>query len=218
MIRFLAHPAALVLALFVVGGCTDPRFVTDVTQFHDWPQRETEHRFVVLARDKAKGETLEFASYARQLVAELAKRGFRQAKNIEQSDIVVLFDYSVDAGTVESYPVPVYGYYPDQYRLVHGMTRDGKPFSAHVYHSGSYEPIGYTQETRTIYKRDLIIDIVAAKPWRRGKTVKRYEGRVISVGSEQQLVNIVPRMIEALFTDFPGQSGKTRTIVLSPKP
>jgi hypothetical protein len=217
MTRIFCHFVALSLALLVLGGCVGPRCVADVTQFHDWPERTSERRFMVLLRDKAKGETLEFTTYARHVVTELEKRGFRQAKTVARSDILVLLDYSVDAGTVESYPVPVYGYYPDEYRTVHGVTRDGSPFSAHVYHSGSYEPIGYAQQTRTIYKRNFSMDIVAAPQWQRGKSVKRYEGRVVSVGPEQELVTAVPKMIEALFTDFPGASGTTRTVVVSPK-
>jgi len=218
MARIFSLTVVIVLALLSGSGCAGPRFVADVSQFHEWPERENEKRFSVVARDKNKATTLEFAAYARRLAAELEKRGFQQTKDARQSDVVMLLDYSVDIGTVESYPVPVYGYYPDEYRLVHGVTRDGKPFSAHVYHSGSYEPIGYTQETRTIYKRTLDLDIVVAKDWRQGKTVKRYEGRVVSVGLEQELVTVVPKMIEALFRDFPGVSGTSRTVVLPPTP
>jgi len=218
MARNFSLTVVLVLVLLLGGGCAGPRFVADVSQFHEWPEREQEKHFSIVARDKTKSATLEFAAYARRLATELEKRGFQQMKDAGQSDVVVLLDYGVDMGTVESYPVPVYGYYPDQYRLVHGVTRDGRPFSAHVYHSGSYEPIGYTQETRTIYKRTLDLDIVVAKDWRRGRTVKRYEGRVVSVGLEQELVTVVPRMIEALFREFPGVSGTSRTVVLPPTP
>jgi len=218
MSRFFSLTFVIVLVFLFGSGCAGPRFVADVSQFHEWPEREQERRFSVVARDKTKETTLEFAAYARQLAAELEKRGFQQTRDARQSDVIMLLDYGVDSGTVESYPVPVYGYYPDQYRLVHGVTKDGRPFSAHVYDSGSYEPIGYAQESRTIYKRTLDLDIVLAKDWRRGKTVKRYEGRVVSVGLEQEFVAVVPKMIEALFRDFPGVSGTSRTVVLPATP
>ena len=41
---------------------------------------------------------------------------------------------------------------------------------------------------------------------------KVYEAKVISSGSTSQLPEIVPVMIEALFEEFPGKSGSTRTV------
>jgi hypothetical protein len=39
----------------------------------------------------------------------------------------------------------------------------------------------------------------------------RYEGKVVSSGFSDQLVQVLPTMVKALFEDFPGQSGSTRT-------
>jgi len=39
-----------------------------------------------------------------------------------------------------------------------------------------------------------------------------YEGRVQSSGSFGEIAVVLPSMIEALFRDFPGNSGKTKTI------
>jgi len=39
-----------------------------------------------------------------------------------------------------------------------------------------------------------------------------FEGRVESVGRDKRLPEVMPYLVEALFTDFPGESGVTREI------
>ena len=114
--------------------------------------------------------------------------------------------------------MPVYGYYPDQYRVIRGRTTDGEPFSARIYESGGYIPLGYTQDIRTVYRRSLTLDILEAGPWRQGQTKKVFEGRVVSVGPEAEVGRVVPLLIRALFADFPDPSGTTRTVVIENEP
>lgn len=39
-----------------------------------------------------------------------------------------------------------------------------------------------------------------------------YEGRTVSEGLKKNLPEIMPYLIEAMFTNFPGESGVTRTV------
>ena len=204
----------LVPVLLGLGACASPPFSAEVTGFHTLPPSLAPQQFVLVPADETKTGSLEFASYATLVVNELQARGFRQAGSLGQSDYVVRLDYGIGAGTSESRSVPVYGYYPDQYRIVRGQTPEGKPFSARIYDSGGHVPLGYAQETRTVYRRTLTLDILEAAPWRRGQAKTVYEGRVVSVGPEAEVGRVVPLMIRTLFADFPGPSGVTRTIVL----
>lgn len=217
MLRSLVLPLVAGMML-LLAGCQSSHFAAQVSQFHKLPERGQGRSFMVAPGDEAKTGSLEFEAYARRIVAELQARGFRQAERIEDSELLVLVDYGTDSGTVESRTVPVYGYEPGQVHSVHGVTSDGKRFSARVYESGGYVPLGYTERVRTLYRRNLNIEIVEADAWRHGRTVMLYEGRAVSMGPESEIAMVMPLMIRALFLDFPGASGATRTIVLDPEP
>ncbi len=204
--------------LLVLAACASPPFSAEVTGFHTLTPAREPRSFVLLPSDEAKRDSLEFASYATRVVNELQTRGFYQAGDLGQSDYVVRLDYGIGSGTSESRSVPIYGYYPDQYRTIRGRTAEGKNFSARVYESGGYVPMGYSQDTRTVYRRSLTLDILEARLWRQGRTKKVFEGRVISVGPEAEVGRVVPLMIRALFTEFPGPSGTTRTVVIEHEP
>lgn len=210
---FLLGPVLLGLA-----ACANPPFSAEVTGFHTLAPSKTPRSFVLLPAHEAKNTSLEFASYATRVVNELQTHGFRQAGSLRQSDYVVRLDYGIGAGMTESRPVPVYGYYPDQYSVIRGRTDEGEPFSARIYESGGYIPLGYTQDIWTVYRRTLTLDILEAGAWRQGQTKKVFEGRVVSVGPEAEVSRIVPLMIRALFADFPGPSGTTRTVVVENEP
>ena len=42
-----------------------------------------------------------------------------------------------------------------------------------------------------------------------------YEGKVLSKGSSGQLLPVIDEMMESLFQEFPGESGKSRTVEVS---
>ena len=205
--------AVLIVPLLLALGACAPQFSADVTQFHPQPGPEPQS-FILVPLDKAKGDTLEFASYASLVVNALQARGYRQVDTAPDAEVVVRLDYGIGPGMTESYSRPVYGYYPGTYHTVHGRTSDGRRFSARVYDHGGYVPLGYAQESRVVYQRTLTLDMVDAAAWRRGQTEKVYEGRVISVGPSAELAQVIPLMVRALFVDFPGPNGTTQTIVL----
>jgi hypothetical protein len=57
----------------------------------------------------------------------------------------------------------------------------------------------------------LRLDIVDKQALAEGNIKKLYEGKVVSSGFSGQLVKVLPKMIKALFEDFPGKSDSTRT-------
>lgn len=205
--------AVLIVPLLLALGACAPRFSADVTQFHPQPEPEPQS-FILVPLDAAKGDTLEFASYASLVVNELQARGYRQIDNARDSEVVARLDYEIGPGMTETYSRPVYSYYPGTYHTVWGHTSDGRRFSARVYDHGGYVHTGYASESRIVYRRTLTLDMVDAAAWRRGQTEKVYEGRVVSVGAAAELARVMPLMVRALFVDFPGASGTTYTVVL----
>ncbi len=201
----------------LLTGCESSRFVAEVTQFHELQATATPQTFVMVPADPAKAGSLEFKAYAGSVAAALGQQGYRLASAGQASDLVVLLDYAVGPGEIRSYPVPVYGYYPDQTTHISGIRRGNKRYSAHIYESGGFIPLGYTEATETLYERTLTLDIADAAAWRQGRTQKSYEGRVVSHGPESTIAAVMPLMIEALFIDFPGNNGASQTVVLEPE-
>jgi hypothetical protein len=70
---------------------------------------------------------------------------------------------------------------------------------------------GNEETSQTEYTRVLRLDIVEKQALAEGNIKKLYEGKVVSSGFSGQLVQVLPTMVKALFEDFPGQSGTTRT-------
>jgi hypothetical protein len=71
--------------------------------------------------------------------------------------------------------------------------------------------VGTREISQTGYTRVLRLDIVDKQALAEGNIKKLYEGKVVSSGFSDQLVKVLPEMVKALFEDFPGQSGSTRT-------
>ena len=76
-------------------------------------------------------------------------------------------------------------------------------------------PFLLDEKPTVAYTRILKLDIVDKQALAQGNIKKLYEGKVVSTGSNSQLATVLPTMVKALFEDFPGQSGSTRTSILA---
>ena len=81
----------------------------------------------------------------------------------------------------------------------------------------TYGVTGYRTQsvTSTVYVRHLAVDIVDRASLDRGSPVKLYEGRLIFRGGCGSLASVFDQLAEALFTDWPGENGKTQTRTVS---
>jgi hypothetical protein len=61
----------------------------------------------------------------------------------------------------------------------------------------------------TVYPRQLILNIEQAKD---GAVV--FEGKVKSYGTEDNLNEVMPYLVDAMFQNFPGESGVTRVVTI----
>ncbi|MHB8846570.1 MAG: DUF4136 domain-containing protein [Nitrospirota bacterium] len=80
--------------------------------------------------------------------------------------------------------------------------------------TGMFDPATYTE-----YRRGLWVFMYENTQEKREETDELkivYEGSVVSAGPLMPLSNIMPAMIEALFREFPGESGVTRKEYLDP--
>lgn len=218
----LATVPALALGLV---ACATP-FRADVSRFESQLPAPVGQSFYVVADDPALAGGLEFALYADHVEAQMEQLGYVQAAAPEAASLLVRFDYGVDDGRERirssgfgyGYRDPFYrswyGYSrPIAYRDRFGRTRIGYlPSRAWGY--GWHDPFfgGSDIRSYTVYTSgiDLKIDDAASGE-------RLFEGKAEAASRSNRLQYLVPNLVEAMFTDFPGNSGETVRISIAPE-
>ena len=192
----------LIVGAFALSACVGPRYVTsDVTRFHTLPAAPSGQSFAITALDKEQQQSLEYKQYADMLNTKLTGLGLRQFTGTGKADFVVTLKYGVEGPSpdVRSRNVSVgvgYGF--------------GGP---HWRWGGWYDPINDNYaNTQQVYVRRVDLDIYKGATYDSAKPERVFEGRALSEGLNGQIVPVMPYILEALFKDFPGASGTTRTV------
>ncbi len=204
------------VALLSLAACATP-FKADVSRFQELPAPQGQS-FVVRAADPADAGGLEFSQYASLIAGEMIELGYVQAQG-SSADMTVLLDYSVDQGkerTIVSrdpFYDPYWGY-GSFYRPYVVRTRRG-----HRYISGYYDPFlfsgfnrPYDVDSFTVYTSGLDLKID-----RNADGKRLFEGKAEAKSRSNKLPYLVPNLVEAMFTGFPGNSGETVRISVAPE-
>ncbi|MGB3166113.1 MAG: DUF4136 domain-containing protein [Alteraurantiacibacter sp.] len=216
----LATVAAMALSL---AACASP-FRADVSRFESQLPAPQGQSFFVVADDPALAGGLEFSLYADQVEREMAQLGYVQAVSPEDATMLVRFDYGVSDGRErvrstgfgrDPFFDPWYGYG----RRVAYRDRAGRLRVAYLPGSrwgyGYHDPFfrsGRDVTSYTVFTSDIAmkIDDVASGE-------RLFEGRAEAVSQSNRLQYLVPNLVEAMFTDFPGISGETVRISVAPE-
>ena len=183
-----------------LSGCTLLR--SEVEVWHQLPKDISGTTYVMIPFKEQEG-SLEHKVYEEAVRQELNAKGFRET-TIGQAETVVFLVYGIDTGRQVTSSHPIIGQ-TSASSCSTGLRSD-QPCTWPTY--GVVEK-RLTKQTE--YKRVLIVDIVAKQGLAEGNIKKLYEGKVVSSGFSDQLDQVLPTMVKALFEDFPGQSGTTRT-------
>ena len=229
--RRAAKFALVPLALAGLSACASP-FRADVSRFESQlpaPQGQT---FAVVADDPALAGGLEFSRYADFVSAEMAQLGYTPAA-AENADLLVRFDYGVDQGRERvrstGFGSSRYGYgYGDpfyrswySYRPVLYRDRGGNLRRTYVpsrsWGYGWHDPFfgsGFDNDvySYTVFTSGIDMKIDDAKTGER-----LFEGKAQAASTSNRLQYLVPNLVEAMFTDFPGNSGETVRISVAPE-
>lgn len=216
--------AAAPLLLASLGACATS-FNADVSRFESQLPAPQGQSFAVVAEDPSLAGGLEFALYADYVEAELAQLGYTQAASPEEATLLVRFDYGIDTGRerVQSTGFrrdPFYNSWYGYSRPVVYRDRLGRPRVAYLpsraWGYGWYDPFfdrGYGGvDSYTVYTSgiDLKIDDAATGE-------RLFEGKAQAASTSNRLQYLVPNLVEAMFTDFPGNSGETVRISVKPE-
>jgi len=212
----VAKLAAAPLLLAGLAACATP-FKADVSRYQAQlpaPQGQT---FAVVAENPELAGGLEFAQYADFVDAQMTKLGYTEAASPGEADLLVQFDYGVDTGREK---VTTTGFSRDPFWSPWYGSRFGYyGYSPYYRHSawgyGWYDPFfdnGPDVRSYTVYTSgiDLKID-------RRADGQRLFEGKAEAVSRSNRLQYLVPNLIDAMFTDFPGNSGETLRISIAPE-
>lgn len=191
--------------------------------------------FYVVPREGAPSPA--FYRYASIVAAQLEAQGFTPAGTPTLADMLVRVDYGVDQGKTEYVRDPFYGpgygwgrgyggfgwsdpWYDPRLGIYFGRPYWSR-YSAFPYYWGWDDPFWYGRsrlgrggyDSYTVYKSYLDLDIV-----QRGNNAPLFEGHAKARSETDELDALVPNLIQAMFTGFPGRNGETVKITVPPKP
>lgn len=213
--------ATVPLLLLGVAACASP-FRADVSRFQAQLPAPTGQTFAVVPEDPQLANSLEFATYSNWVAQEMQQLGYARAPSQENATLLVRFDYGVDKGRerVRSYPsVGGFGPWGGWGGGWGGWGWGGRwgrgfypGFGAFGGGWGGGWGGGPDVRSYTIYTSglDLKIDRVADGQ-------RLFEGKAQAVSTSNRLQYLVPNLVEAMFTDFPGNSGETLRISIAPE-
>lgn len=203
---------AVTLLLLGLAACSQG-FKANVSRFQSQLPPPAGQTFTVVADDPVLSGGIEFAQYAKLVEDRMAGLGYAPVTDPEKAMLLVRFDYGVDKGRervrstgmrYDPFWGPWYGYHPYGY---------WGPYRHGMWGYGWYDPwfdTGY--ESYTVYTSNISLKID-----RRADGVRLFEGKAEAVSTSNRLQYLVPNLVEAMFTGFPGNSGETVRITVAPE-
>lgn len=205
----LAAPAALLLA----SACATS-FRADVARFQQMPAPQGQ-TFSIQAIDPAKQGGLEFQTYANLVAIEMEQLGYRRAASPQGATLAITMDYGVDNGRERIVTSPGFGY-GSFGRSFYSPYYFGRGYYSPFYY-GWHDPFfdsgfGYPDiRSYTLYTSELDLDIVRA-----ADGLALFDGTARARSRDDNLTELVPNLVEAMFTGFPGNSGEEVRITVAP--
>ncbi|WP_157217717.1 DUF4136 domain-containing protein [Flavisphingomonas formosensis] len=203
------------VALLALSACATP-FQADVARFQAMPAPQGQS-FVIQPANPANEGGLEFAQYAAIIAQRLTSQGYAQASDPKSATLVVMVDYGVDHGVEKIQTTPGFGPGPGW-----GGWGWGRPYGwggwggwRGRYYMGWGDPFwGWDYpdvSSYTVYTSHLDMQIKRTVD---GQSL--FEGHAKAHSRGDKLTELVPNLVEAMFTNFPGRSGETVKITIAP--
>lgn len=207
----LAAPAALLALSACATGLP-----TQVSRFQALPAPAGQ-TFVIQPADPRDRGGLEFTQYANLVAQHLAAQGYVPAPTVQDATFLVTLDYGVDNGRTRIVTRPgfsrwgwgSFGYQPYYSRFGY-FGRGYYPF-----YYGWNDPFWFDDygsvDSYTVYTSYLDMDIKRTVD---GQSL--FEGTAKARSRTDDLQALVPNLVQAMFTGFPGNSGETVRITVPP--
>lgn len=223
------------LLLAGLAACATP-FNADVKRFSSAMPAPSGQTFAVVAADPRDSGGLEFSQYADLVGAQMSRLGYVRT-DPSQAAMIVRLDYGVDQGRDRVRSTGFGGdpffspWYGSPYGGGFGYSRFGYGGYGGGGFGGGYAPYyrrglwnygwqdpffygsGYGDvDVVTVYTSELDLKIDSRRDGRR-----LFEGKAQAASRSDRLGYLVPNLVEAMFTDFPGHNGETMRISIAPE-
>ena len=215
-IKRFAAAALLGVAAMGLSACADT-LNTTVSRYQAMPAPQGQTFTVVPGGGMARNGGLEFQRYAAVVAQQLAARGYQPAAPGAPANMVVQLGYGVDHGQVRYIEDPISpGWGADPFWGWGGgfgrlrYSRFG--FHRSPFYYGWDDPFYYGGggiDSYVEYHGQVDLHIRAA-----GTNQPLFDGRVQARSDTNRLDVLVPDLVEALFTGFPGRSGEVIKITV----
>ncbi|MGF1605020.1 MAG: DUF4136 domain-containing protein [Rhodothalassiaceae bacterium] len=190
----------VIAAVLLLSACAE-RVETEVTRFHriEVPDGQT---VAIVPEDPDEVGRLEFGQYAAIIAEELRRIGYRPVDTLEAADLIATVAYEVGEPQTEidvrwDGPYSSYWFRPGYfYPYLYGWYPAPHTFSRRI-------------EAEQVYPRTLRINLIDD---RRDEMV--FQGRVYSLGEMRDISEVMPYLVTAMFTNFPGESGVTKLVTI----
>jgi hypothetical protein len=195
------------LMVLCLSACASTRVIhSDVTTFNRWSLVEAGTKTLKFVPTPEQAASLEYKMYEDLVRDRLLGLGFTEAADAQ---LAVELDYGLSSRDVlvretDWYNEPRMGWYGPIGRMPSGRPLYGWGYDP--FWPWAAKPIT-RESTQRVWRRELRIDMHIA-----ATGTKVYEGAAVSEGSTDQLNPIMPYLVEALFSDFPGGNGVTRRV------
>jgi hypothetical protein len=220
--RFSRVAKAAMAGLLVMGlsACAEG-LDTKVTRFQTQLPAPQGQSFAIVADDPGQAGGIEFNQYAGMVGQKLARQGYAMAQSPEAATLIVHFSYGVDkghqvvrqTGFVDPYFGGWRGYRYGGWGGGYGGWRGGYGgFGGGAWGWGWNDPWFNNIDVSTVYTSGITLKIDDKATSRR-----LFEGKAQAASTSDHLSYLVPNLIEAMFTGFPGNSGETLKISIAPE-
>ena len=224
------------LLLAGLAACATP-FNADVKRFSSAMPAPSGQTFAVVAADPRDSGGLEFAQYADLVAAQMSRLGYVRT-DPSQAAMIVRLDYGIDQGRDRIRSTGFGGdpFWSPWYGSRFGYGGYGGGFGYSRFGYGGFGGGGYSSYYRrglwnygwqdpfffgsgygdvdvvTVYTSELDLKIDSKADGRR-----LFEGKAQAASRSARLGYLVPNLVEAMFTDFPGHNGDTVRISIAPE-
>jgi hypothetical protein len=193
---------------------------TTVSRYQAMPAPQGQTFLVVPGEGMAAPGGLEFQRYAGLVAQQMQARGYAPATGPSNATMLVHLGYQVDHGQTRIVEDPFsYGRYG---RFGYGGF--GSPFYPRFGRFGGFgssfsygwdDPFWYGGgvDSYVEYHSEVDLHIRAA-----GSNQPLFDGRAQARSQTNRLDVVLPSLVEAMFTNFPGQNGETVKITIPPRP
>lgn len=213
----LAAAALLGVAALGLSACATS-LRTTVSRYQAMPAPQGQTFFVVPGGGMAANGGLEFQRYAGIVAQQMQARGYAPAPNPNDATMLVQLGYGVDNGQVR---VVDYGFRGSRFGFYDPFfyyPRFG--YRSPFYYGwndpfwyGGYGGYGRDIDSYVEYHSQVDLHIRAAKT-----DQPLFDGRAQARSETNRLDVVIPSLVEAMFTNFPGQNGETIKITIPTKP